>query len=104
MRLSCNDLSYCCMTIQDKPILRPVLTKVNKLGKPCWATSHELNMNETRYENSIPEDRYRNKANTRHPMAGGGDREGSWKAGTSIIISTIGMRKMMASAMKSWSK
>lgn len=74
------------------------------MGKTCWATSHELKGNERRYENSIPEGRYSNKAITRQPMAGAGDREVSWKAGMSININTTGMRKMMASEMKSSSQ
>ena len=54
-----------------------ILTKVNTFGKTCWETSHALNINDMRYENSIPAGMYRRAAITKQPIAGGGDSEGS---------------------------
>ena len=89
-------------TLHEFPRQDPiVLTKVNTFGKTCWATSHALNIKDRRYENNIPEGRYRSTASTSAPMAGAGDREGSSKAGISISISTTGRMNTTPSEMRS---
>ena len=100
-----NYHSHFLMGLNNKqPLIIIILTKVNTFGKTCWETSHALNINDMRYENSIPAGMYRRAAITKQPIAGGGDSEGSWKAGISINISITGIKTTMPSEMRSSSQ